>query len=273
MTTIISATSLFHCLQDDSLRIFDCRFSLADDTAGFTQYQRGHIPRAQYANLNLDLSAPVIQGVTGRHPLPTKDQLAATFSRWGIDAHSKVVVYDDASGAFAARLWWLLRFAGHGDVAVLDGGVRAWIDAGYAITTQLPIVTESDFQIQPQLTRTVDADQAQHSGLLLDARDEARFRGNQEPIDPLAGHIPGAVCATFTGNLNAQSQLKSAAELRQRFSDLGVTDSPVTCYCGSGVTATHNILALVHAGYAEPALYAGSWSEWITDPARPIARG
>jgi thiosulfate/3-mercaptopyruvate sulfurtransferase len=275
MDTLIAVDTLKNQLANPDLILFDCRFSLQDVTAGERAYHEGHLPGAHYANLNQDLSAPVVAGKTGRHPLPAPAEFAAWLRRAGVANTSMVVAYDDASGAFAARLWWMLRWLGHGRTLVLDGGFKAWVDAGFAITTDTPGRSDAAFAIRPPLTRVVAAPALiRFKGLLLDARDAARYRGDAEPIDALAGHIPGALCAPFADNLTPQSNFQPPAALQQRFQALGVEAvTDVVCYCGSGVTATHNILAMVHAGFPEPALYPGSWSEWITDPSHPVERG
>ena len=207
--------------------------------------------------------------------------------RWGISNDDLVVAYDADTGAFAARLWWMLRWLGHTNVMVLDGGLKAWVAAHQPLTKTGMHYPVSAFEARPTIIRQVSTNDlitriaasdndnensmAQHE-MLLDARDQRRFNGEAEPIDPVAGHIPGAICAPFSANLATSGQFKQANELADRFTQLGIsTTASVTCYCGSGVTAAHNILALVHAGFAEPALYPGSWSEWITDPGRPVA--
>lgn len=272
--TLIETSDLAACLADADTLVFDCRFSLADPGAGRQQWQQDHIPGARYADLNQDLSAPVIPGKTGRHPLPSPTHFCDWLARMGVSNHSKVVAYDEGSGAFAARLWWMLRWVGHSRVAVLNGGYNAWRAAGLAQSAEAPDIKPGNFLAGASLTRTLDADALPDADLLLlDARDEARYLGREEPIDPVAGHIPGAICAPFSGNLTSAGLLQNRELLRARFAALGAGNQPVACYCGSGVTATHNILALVHAGFAEPALYAGSWSEWITDPGRPVATG
>ena len=273
-TTLIDVTTLAGLLRSPALRLFDCRCSLLEPTAGARQYAQGHIPGAQFVDLNSDLSDPVVPGQTGRHPLPAKTAFVARLQRWGISNNSLVVAYDADSSPYAARLWWMLRWAGHKNVAVLDGGYKAWQAAHQASTQTVPTFATSRFIPGPALTREVSAADLQPApGLLLDARDLARFEGLVEPIDAVAGHIPGAVCAPFTANLEATSCFKPAAELRARFAALGADETtPASCYCGSGVTAAQNLLAMVHAGLPEPALYAGSWSEWITDPQRPVAK-
>ncbi|MFT5794466.1 MAG: thiosulfate/3-mercaptopyruvate sulfurtransferase [Candidatus Azotimanducaceae bacterium] len=281
--TLIDVPTLAARLGDSDLRVLDCRSSLLDPAAGAAMFTKGHISGAQYADLNHSLSAAVIPGETGRHPLPSPSTFTDQVRRWGIDNGDLVVAYDADTGAYAARLWWMLRWLGHTNVVVLDGGLSAWVDTGMPLTEDNVSYQTSHFEKFSRVTREVSAadlmaraadtnqGRAQH-GVLLDARDLSRFRGEAEPIDPVAGHIPGAVCAPFSANLTAAGKFKQPAELADQFTQLGVSvNESVTCYCGSGVTAAHNILALVHAGFDEPALYPGSWSEWITDPRRPIA--
>jgi thiosulfate/3-mercaptopyruvate sulfurtransferase len=251
---------------------FDCRFSLMDKTAGRLSYEAGHIPGARFADLEQDLSSP--GGVRGRHPLPERASLESRFRAWGVNDDTPLVCYDQNSGAFAARFWWLARWLGHRDVAVLEGGLDAWLAAGLPTNADSVATTAGHFTAHEPLTRMRDATEIDASAqTLLDARDIQRFRGEVEPIDRIAGRIPGAISAPFTDNL-VDGRFKSAEALRLRFSELGLkaTDD-IVCYCGSGVTAAHNVLALIRAGYPEPALYPGSWSEWIEDPARPIERG
>ena len=257
---------------DPAAIVFDCRFSLADSNEGRRQYQAGHIPGARYADLEHDLSGPA--GIGGRHPLPDSSALTECLRSWGVSRDSDLVCYDQNSGALACRFWWLVRWLGHARVRVLDGGLDAWLAAGFPADVERVAASRGDFEPGPSLTRSCSADDLVDSAVaLLDARDEARFRGDEEPLDPIAGHIPGARCVPFTGNLE-QGHFKPAAQLAARFRSLGLaTSDDIVCYCGSGVTATHNVLALLEAGFGEPMLYPGSWSEWITDPARPVARG
>ncbi len=254
--------------------VFDCRFSLNDDRYGANAFAENHIPTAQFADLNLQLSASIIPGKTGRHPLPARDVFLRQVQIWGVTPGAQVVAYDDGNGVFASRLWWMFRWLGHEAVAVLNGGITAWDEAGFGTTAEVQQFDASRFQGGSPLTKSINADDVlSQQGLLTDARDLPRFKGEVEPIDPVSGHIPGAVCLPFVENLK-DGYFKSAVELRQRFRDAGMkTDHQVICYCGSGVSAAHNILALLHAGYDEPILYAGSWSEWITDPQRPVATG
>lgn len=286
--TLIEVEDLAQRLNSDSdVFVFDCRFSLEDDQYGQDRYATDHIPSAQYAHLNQQLSAPVVPGVTGRHPLPAKESFASQIRQWGVTPGALVIAYDDSNGIFAARLWWMFRWLGHSSVLVLNGGIDAWTKAGHSLDRESPRYSQSSFQALSAITRSADADEVLnevrnsevlddsgvHSRILADARALPRFRGDSEPLDPVAGHIPGAICLPFTENCHA-GRFLAAGALRQRFNDAGIKpDTRVTCYCGSGVTAAHNILALVHAGFPEPILYAGSWSQWITDPARPISSG
>ena len=257
----------------DPLFIFDCHSSLMDEAAGERAYNEAHIPGAQFAHLTRDLSGPIEPGKTGRHPLPAKDFFVATLERWGVTNDSTVVAYDDANGAFAARLWWMMRWVGHPQVHVLNGGLSAWNAAGLPTDATTPEPAASTFSATTSLCKTISAEDLPNSGhFIIDARDQERFDGKVEPIDPIAGHIPGAHCLPFPQNLTDKMTFKSTDDLKARFTWAGITEETQTvCYCGSGVTATHNILALVHAGYPEPVLYPGSWSEWITDPNRPVA--
>lgn len=256
--------------------VFDCRFSLTDPDAGRLLYEAGHIPGARYADLERDLSAaPRRKAGRGcRHPLPDRGELGERLRGWGVNSDSAVVCYDQSSGAIAGRLWWLVRWLGHADVRVLDGGLDAWVAAGCETAKDEPSPASGNFVERPALTRTCTAADLPGSGAqLLDARDPVRFRGESEPFDAVAGHIPGAVSAPFADNL-AAGRFKSADELEARFRELGIDQARDTvCYCGSGVTATHDILALLLAGFPEPILYAGSWSDWISDPDREIATG
>ncbi|MBW2267464.1 MAG: sulfurtransferase [Deltaproteobacteria bacterium] len=266
--TIVSAEQLERGLAAPGAatwRVLDCRASLADLEHGRRVFAQGHIPGAQHADLDDDLAKPAGEG--GRHPLPDPVALVAKLCAWGISDADQLVAYDDAGGAFAGRAWWLLRWLGHEQVAVLDGGLAAW-RGELSQDTSLP--SPGRFTRRTSLVRVVEADAivSELGALaLVDARAQPRFDGREEPIDPVAGHIPGAVCLPFQGNLDDAGHFLSAAELRERFDSLG--DDPV-CYCGSGVTAAHNVLAMRIAGLPEPRLYPGSWSEWILDPSRPM---
>ena len=262
----------------DSVKFLDCRTSLADPEMGRRAYSAGHIAGAGYLSLDDDLAD--LPGDGGRHPLPEPASLAGKLQRLGINDVDQVIVYDDAGGAFAARAWWCLRWLGHEAVALLDGGLTAW-QAPLSAETGTP--PAGNFSIRRPIARTIDADtlvDALDQHALIDARSEARFEGIEEPIDPIAGHIPGAVCRPFQENLDAAGRFKTPAELMERFNktetsaaspDSSESDSKsaVVCYCGSGVTAAHNILAMRIAGLPEPLLYAGSWSEWIRSKNRP----
>ena len=276
-STLISPEELKENLAAPELRLVDCRASLQDRDAGCKAYRDAHLPGAVFADLESDLSGPVVPGITGRHPLPSVPALVERLRAWGIGNASQVVAYDDASGAFAARLWWLLRFLGHDAVAVLDGGFSAWSAAGYELTAALPTLAAQDFTPTPRAEWLVTADEVARSSdrtPLFDARAPARFRGDEEPIDPVAGHIPGAQNLPFTENLRA-GRFRPERELRAAFDAAlaGHAAQDAIMYCGSGVTACHNVLAFAHVGLALPRLYAGSWSEWITVPTRPVARG
>jgi thiosulfate/3-mercaptopyruvate sulfurtransferase len=265
-TTLISADAV--ATNTTAMRILDCRARLGDPEFGPRAYAAGHLPGARYASLDHHFAAPA--GAGGRHPLPDPARLRDAFRTWGISDTDQIVVYDDAGGAFAARAWWCARWLGHEAVAVLDGGLAAWSGplVGHDSLAQL-VVEAGTFSIRPSLTRTIDADtllQRLAETRLVDARTQARFDGLEEPIDPIAGHIPGALCLPFQGNLDGTGHFKTPAELAERFA--GLPDD-VVCYCGSGVTAAHNVLAMRIAGRSEPILYPGSWSEWILDPERP----
>ena len=276
-TTLISAETLNQHLDKPDWVIIDCRFSLADTEAGFTAYRHGHIPNARYAHLDKDLSSR-ITAFTGRHPPPNITALVNKLGDWGIDNNSQAVVYDDASGAIAGRLWWLLRHLGHSNVAVLDGGYRHWQKLDFPVTTTLPSITPSVFRAYPSeytwLTALeVQNGLAQKTLCLIDARTPERYRGEHELIDPVAGHIPGTINRPFQLNLDSNGLFLSAETLLSQFNTLIADKNPqqVAHTCGSGVTACHNLLAMEVAGLAGSKLYAGSWSEWIRDKNRPIA--
>jgi len=255
-------------------RVLDVRWKLGGPP-GLGEYERGHIPSAVYVDLDTELAGHGA-ATDGRHPLPSEADFRAAVRRWGLNDRDSVVVYDDVSGMSAARAWWLLRHAGFTDVRVLDGGLAAWLGSGGALETGSnipePGTAAPTFGTMP----VIDADEAAaltESGVLLDARAGERFRGEVEPVDPRAGHIPGAVSAPTSENLRPDGRMLSAADLASRFAALGVTsDAPVGVYCGSGVTAAHEALALELAGI-DAALYPGSWSAWSNDPARPVATG
>ena len=274
---LISAQTLNQYINNPKWIIIDCRFSLADSTAGSYAYRHGHIPNARYADLNKDLSAE-IKSYTGRHPLPNFTALSKKLGAWGISNDTQVVVYDDASGAFAGRLWWLLRSLGHDKVAVLDGGIKHWQKQNLPLTTKLPIVKASTFRAYINSSLWLSAKELQNQIaskkiLLIDARTPERYRGEQEPIDPVAGHIPSALNRPFELNIDQNGCFLPPDELKQQFRHLLGSISPeqTVNYCGSGVTACHNILAMEYAGLTGSKLYAGSWSEWITNQNQSIA--
>lgn len=277
-TTLVSAQALHQQLNNPDWIIVDCRFSLADTEAGAKAYRHGHIPNARYAHLDKDLSS-AISDATGRHPLPNFALLANKLGDWGISNTSQVVAYDDAGGAFAGRLWWLLRCLGHDNVAVLDGGIKHWQKQGLPITTTLPKVKPAIFRPYLNETAWLNASQvqngvAQKAICLIDARTPERYRGEQEPIDPIAGHIPYAVNRAFQLNLDSNGLFLPVEKLREQFNRLIGAAAPehVVHYCGSGVTACHNLLAMEYAGLTGSKLYAGSWSEWIRNKNRAIAK-
>ncbi|MDH3468945.1 MAG: sulfurtransferase [Gammaproteobacteria bacterium] len=281
MLAIIDANELRARLDDRSLRIIDCRFSLTDPDQGNAEYLSGHIPGAVYAHLDRDL-AGVVSATTGRHPLPHPDDFTAVLRNWRIGPESEIVVYDSSGGAIAARLWWMLRhWVRHTATQVLDGGIAAWtavdgaLDAGTAAVSPSPTGLLSATNADDSgwcTTAQLQQQQALQRGMLIDARDPQRFHGEREPIDPVAGHIPGAVNLPFSGNLTAAGTFRPREELRRRFVDLlaGAAPSSIVHMCGSGVTACHNLLAMDIAGLPDSRLYVGSWSEWIRDPERPI---
>ncbi|MEE4378818.1 MAG: sulfurtransferase [Candidatus Competibacteraceae bacterium] len=280
--TLITPTVLYEQLNQPDWVIVDCRFSLQDTEAGRRAYQEGHIPGAHYAHLDEDLSSPITP-TSGRHPLTSPSVLAKTFARWGISSASQVVAYDDAGGSIASRLWWLLGWLGHHQRAVLDGGLPAWRRAGLPMSADKPDPQSAYFQAQPDDSRWVDSDTLlttlvhgdKSTPLLVDARAAIRFRGEQEPIDPVAGHIPKAVNLPLEGNLDTDGGFLPAKILQDRYTKAmqGHDPAQVIHMCGSGVTACHNLLAMEVAGLNGSRLYAGSWSEWIRDPSRPIATG
>jgi len=278
-TTLVDTDTLFRQLDDSCWIVFDTRFVLSDADAGERAYAAGHIPGARYANLDKDLSAPQATN-SGRHPLPNPSTLAEKLGEWGVDKNKQVVIYDDACGAMAARLWWLMRWLGHEAVAVLDGGLHKWQDEGKPLTTMTPNISPSHFFPEISDDMCVTADQVETmlnnmSGQLIDARAAKRFRGEQEPLDKVAGHVPGAVNLPYAENINIDGKFKPADILRDRYLNVlkDVKPTDVVHMCGSGVTACHNLLAMEHAGLSGSKLYAGSWSEWITDNRRPVATG
>jgi thiosulfate/3-mercaptopyruvate sulfurtransferase len=257
----------------------DCRFELANPAAGEAGYRAGHVPGAVYAHLERDLSSPITAS-SGRHPLPTPEAFAATLSAWGVTASTQIVAYDADMGVYAARLWWLLRWIGHHAAAVLDGGYKAWLGGGLPVSTKIFARTPTRFVPKPDRSMWLDANEVaarvgRSNWRLLDARAPERFSGRSEPLDAVAGHIPGAVNHPFTINLDANGRLLGADELAARFDRAqgGVNNDHTILMCGSGVTACHLLLAMEAADKHGAKLYPGSWSEWIKDPSRPIAKG
>jgi len=278
-TTLVSTDILNQQLNNPNWIIIDCRFSLADTEAGAKAYRHGHIPNARYAHLDKDLSSQITD-FTGRHPLPNFSLLAKKLGAWGVTNNSQVIAYDDAGGAFAGRLWWLLRCMGHDKVAVLNGGIKQWQKQGLPVTTTLPAVKPTVFRAYRDDSAWLNALQVQNgtarkSICLIDARTPERYRGEQEPIDPVAGHIPSALNRAFQLNLDSNGLFLAPEQLHKQFKQLIGTTAPeqVVHYCGSGVTACHNLLAMEHASLTGSRLYAGSWSEWIRNKNRTVAKG
>lgn len=314
LTTLISVEQLHAQLDNPNWVVIDCRFSLADTSQGGIHFSQSRIPGAQYAHLDKQLSSSIIADVTGRHPLPDVQTLEAQFQKWGINNDTQIIAYDDKPGAIASRLWWLSRWLGHEACAVLDGGLVAWKQAGLPLDTNVLNSSETDsvstdaiaindtsgdtrsddatsvgddttntlirgaFQRQTPLAQVIEKPNVLDDNLcLLDAREAERYRGEVEPIDPVAGHIPGALNAPFMNNLNADGTFKSVGELQERFDPILAqsTGKQLVHYCGSGVTAAHNMLAMVHAQRNPGAMYAGSFSEWVSplgDDQFPVAR-
>src|SRR5690349_1614198 len=275
---LVSAEWLAAHLDDPAVRPVDVRWYLTEPAKGRVEYEQSHIPGAPFMDMESDLTSPRGQG-PGRHPLPTPAAFAAAAGRAGIGDETHVVAYDSSGGAAAARLWWLLRYFGHPRVSLLDGGWPAWQAAGYPTESSAPAVPQASFSGVPHPEMVVDADEVDRlrrdpRTLLLDVRANERYEGRVEPIDSQAGHIPGARSAPFAGNLRDDGRMKSPAELRDRYLALGAdTAERIACYCGSGVTAAHDIFALYLAGRTDALLYEGSWSDWSSDPTRPIATG
>jgi len=276
-TPLIATRTLAERLSEPGWFVADCRFELGKPDAGRDAWIAGHIPGAVHVDLERDLSAPVTSA-TGRHPLPAPDEFAATLSRLGIGNETKVVCYDSGPGAYAARLWWMLRWVGHDAVAVLDGGFAAWVAEGRPVETSPTTRPRARFQARPRPERVVDA--AMVAGALgrgetlVDVRGAERFAGKVEPLDAVAGHVPGAVNLPFLENLAATGRFRAPTELAELWrarTGAGPGRAPI-CMCGSGVTACQGLLALEAAGIPGGRLYAGSWSEWIRDPLRPVAR-
>lgn len=277
--TLIDPATLAEHLDDPDWVVVDTRFDLADPPKGEQQYLEAHIPGARYAHLDRDLSGDK-NGSNGRHPLPTPDQMRARFGALGISPSKQVVAYDADSGMYAARLWWMLRFMGHEAVAVLDGGLARWTREGHAVSGGEEPRRPALFRGQPREGSRLTVDEVAGGlrdarRMLVDARAEGRYRGEGETLDKVAGHIPGAKNYFFQKNLTDEKTFKSADELREQWQTLlGSTPATsVVMYCGSGVTACHNLLAMEHAGLPGAKIFPGSWSEWSADPARPVATG
>ena len=272
-TTLIDAAGLA-ALPVAGKRVFDCRHDMRDSAAGPRLFAAGHIPGAVRLDLDRDLSGSVVAGRTGRHPLPDRSAFRELLRRHGVESSTQLVAYDDNDGLFAARLWWMARWAGHASAAVLDGGYQAWLAhaGGGAASPAAAAVPQPAPAPRSVPMATVRAESEQGQCVLLDGRAGDRFRGQNETMDPKAGHIPGALSAPYQGNVDAHGRFLGPAALRARYA--GLLDAhpgkPVICYCGSGVSAAHTVLAMVCAGLPEPALYVGSWSEWITHPDNPI---
>ncbi|NRO96193.1 sulfurtransferase [Paraburkholderia sp. NMBU_R16] len=280
-TTLILAANLAERLASapESVLVFDCSFDLANPDAGEKAYAGGHIPGAHYLHLERDLSGAKT-GKNGRHPLPDRAALVDMLASHGLMQGQQVVAYDAQGGMFAARLWWLLRWLGHDSVALLDGGLQAWQGAGYTLETEPAGRKQGNFKAGAPLAVTVDAHALEqnlttHERLVVDARSPDRYRGENETIDPVAGHIPGAVNRFFKDNLGPDGRFKPAHTLRDEFKAVVGSTQPehVVLQCGSGATACHNALAMEIAGLHGAALYPGSWSEWCADPSRPVATG
>ena len=273
--TVISTEQLEQHLNEPNWVVIDCRFTLTETEAGRSAYAQSHIPGARYAHLDEDLSGPKT-GRNGRHPLPDVQVFAQKLGHWGVDQQTQVVVYDDSFGAIAVRLWWMLRWMGHDTVALLDGGLPKWQREKRPVTNAFPQVTPKKYEARVRHEMLADTEVVKNApGLIVDARAEMRFIGEIEPLDAVAGHIPGAKNLPFDDNLGLDGTLLSGEELRQQYSAFldGKNPEKVIHMCGSGVTACHNILAMEIAGLASGKLYAGSWSEWIADPNHPVAKG
>lgn len=275
-STIVSCDELAEHLNDPDWRVFDCRHQLSDVGYGEKVYAEGHVPGAFFMHLDRDLSSPM-NGLNGRHPLPDPQLLAKKLGAAGVSRQMQVVVYDDAGGMVAGRLWWLLRWLGHDRVALLDGGISQWVKEGRYLSADLSTSAPAVFEIAQrdwvvttdEVLANIDTDEF----CVVDARAPDRFRGENETLDPVGGHIPGARNRFFRDNLDAEGLFRPAAELRREFLDLfdGVDPEQTVAQCGSGVSACHNLLAMEIAGLHGAKLYAGSWSEWCSDPARPVS--
>jgi thiosulfate/3-mercaptopyruvate sulfurtransferase len=280
-TTLISAAKLAQHVLDTNWLLLDCRHDLGNPDAGRTAFAAGHIPSAQFAHLDLDLSdkAPGPNGeFRGRHPLPSRDAFIDTLRRWGVNQDTQVIAYDAHGGMFAARLWWMLHWVGHEAAAVLDGGLAVWQSQGATLSTLSATRVRGNLVDRTPLVTTVAVEEilsnlSTRERIVIDARAADRFRGENETLDPVGGHIPGAKNRFFKDNLQADGCFKPANQLREEFGAMIVQPEAAIMQCGSGVTACHNLLAMEVAGLGGAALYPGSWSEWCADPARPVAKG
>jgi thiosulfate/3-mercaptopyruvate sulfurtransferase len=280
-TTLISAAALAARINNPDWVIVDCRHDLVNLSAGRDAYAAGHLPHAVFADMETELSGEkrgADGAFRGRHPLPERDALVETLRRWGVNDGTQVVAYDAHGGMYAARLWWLLRWLGHDAVAVLDGGMAAWEAQGRPLSTEVPSRPRGEFVARAPLAATASASEvleniASGERTVVDARAADRFRGENETMDPVGGHIPGAKNRFFKDNLEADGRFKDAAQLKADFAAVVTDPAKAIMQCGSGVTACHNLLALEVAGMRGAALYPGSWSEWCADPARPVATG
>ena len=276
--TIISVKELNENLNQEDWYIFDCRFLLKDPKGGLTKYNQGHIPGAQFADMDKDLSS-VMTEHSGRHPLPNPNEFMEKLQHWGVSNSSQIICYDDMSGAFAARMWWLMKWLGHTNVAVLDGGIDKWIENNLPIETKVQNHSAGSFSGQPNNDMWVDINfiqekLTQNKINLLDARSADRFTAKDTKTDPVAGHIPGAISFPFAENLSNKGVFQSPEKLQNRFAELFSDDqAEVINMCGSGVTACHNLLAMSIAGLPMTRLFVGSWSEWIKEKSRPVATG
>ncbi|HEY9273533.1 sulfurtransferase [Achromobacter sp.] len=279
--TLISAADLAARLNAPDVRVFDVRHDLSNHAAGRQAYDAGHIPGARYLDHETELSA-ARSGKNGRHPLPSRGEVGALMAAHGVTPQTLVVAYDASGGMYAAHLWWMLRWLGHDQVAVLDGGWQAWTAAGLPTTTEAVAAVRAGDPVEPgaSLAGSVDAQAVldnipRQAFTVIDARAANRYRGEVEPMDPVAGHIPGALNRPNGENLRADGRFKPAAQLREEFASLldGRDPAAIVHQCGSGITACHNLLSMEIAGLSGSRLYPGSWSEWCSDPSRPVAKG
>lgn len=278
MSMLIEPEMLATLVNDEGLVIVDARYSLAEPGEGLELYRQGHIPGAVYGDLGRDLSGPVIVGETGRHPLPTPEAFEQTIQHWGVNPDSNVVIYDDGGHAMAARAWWLFRWAGLKQVSILHGGMKAWLACRYPVTTEFTENTSGACKVTGNGMSVISADEllqgmSTSRYTLIDARARERFSGAVEPLDSQGGHISGALCRPFAENLDENGRFLSPECLRDAFEKMVDPQKTTVFYCGSGVTACHNMFAYQYAGLQGAVLYPGSWSEWITDPRRPTSRG